>query len=93
MNKLTYTTAIVMALTATGVYAHHPAADMVDPETYAMIDENVADTPHADLVLDDMGPDVSTDSGSADSMEAAAAAADAVADAEEAQTRGAMGRR
>lgn len=36
-------------------FAHHPAADIVDPEIYETIDENVADAPHADLVFDDMG--------------------------------------
>ncbi|MCP4340120.1 MAG: hypothetical protein GY799_14825 [Desulfobulbaceae bacterium] len=34
-------------------YAHHPAADIVDAEIYAIIDELVSDTPHADLVFDD----------------------------------------
>ena len=55
MNKLTYTTALFFAMTTTAAFAHHPAADIVDPEIYSMIDDNVADTPHADLVLDDMG--------------------------------------
>jgi len=55
MNKLTCTTAIFLAMTATSVFAHHPAADIVDADTYEMIDANVADTPHADMVLDDMG--------------------------------------
>ncbi|MEJ2454708.1 MAG: hypothetical protein P8103_11210 [Candidatus Thiodiazotropha sp.] len=36
-------------------WAHHPAADIVDPDIYAMIDSLVADTPHADLVFTDMG--------------------------------------
>ena len=36
-------------------WSHHPAADIVDPEIYAMIDSLVADTPHADLVFTDMG--------------------------------------
>ncbi len=55
MNKLTFTTAIIFTLTTAGAYAHHPAAEVVDAEIYSMIDENVADTPHADMVLDDMG--------------------------------------
>lgn len=42
-------------MASTSAFAHHPAADIVDPEIYAMIDENVADTPHADLTFDDMG--------------------------------------
>lgn len=54
MNKLLLTTAIIMALGGTTALAHHPAADIVDPDIYAMIDENVADTPHADLTFDDM---------------------------------------
>lgn len=33
-------------------YAHHPAADIVDAELYAIIDELVS-APHADLVFDD----------------------------------------
>lgn len=93
MKKLVITTAIAMAFGSTAAFAHHPAADIVDPEIYAMIDENVADTPHADLTFDDMGSAVET-TGAASGMgaqEAASAAADAVADVEEAQARGAMG--
>ncbi len=58
MKNTLLTTAIAMALATTGAYAHHPAADRVDPEIYEMIDANVADTPHADLVFDDMGRDM-----------------------------------
>lgn len=36
-------------------YAHHPAADVVDADIYATIDEMVSDTPHADLFTDEMG--------------------------------------
>jgi hypothetical protein len=35
--------------------AHHPAADIVDPDIYLMIDENVSGTPHADLDFSSMG--------------------------------------
>lgn len=50
--------AAIASLFATGsAFAHHPAADIVDPETFEMIDENVADTPHADMTADDMGSD------------------------------------
>ena len=55
MKKLTYTTAILMAMTASGAFAHHPAADVVDPEVYERIEENVADSPHIDRVMDEMG--------------------------------------
>jgi hypothetical protein len=71
MNKLTSTTAIFLAMTATSVFAHHPAADMVDAETYEMIDANVADTPHADMVLGDMGSAMGSAVGSS-SMDQAA---------------------
>ncbi|MFT5698420.1 MAG: hypothetical protein ACI8ZB_001275 [Desulforhopalus sp.] len=43
------------------VYAHHPTEDILDAEIYAVIDEMVSDTPHADLVFDDdMGGDDTT---------------------------------
>jgi len=47
--------AIASLFASASAFAHHPAADMVDPETFEMIDENVADTPHADGTTDDMG--------------------------------------
>ena len=52
-----------LALCTNFAYAHHPAVDMVDAEIYIMISENVADTPHAELVFDETmgdGNDVST---------------------------------
>ena len=57
MKTKLLTTTIVMAFASTGAFAHHPAADIVPPEIYEMIDENVSDTPHADMVFDDMGRD------------------------------------
>lgn len=39
---------------STAVFAHHPAADIVDEDIYEMIDSMVADTPHADLTFDQM---------------------------------------
>ena len=56
MKKLLLTTAIIMAMGTTAAFAHHPAADIVDPEIYAMIDENVSDV-HAAMTFDDMGGD------------------------------------
>ena len=55
MNKLFQLIAIALLLGSTNLYAHHPAADMVDEEIYEMIDSMVADTPHATLTFDDMG--------------------------------------
>ena len=63
MNKLLLSTAIIMAMGSTAAFAHHPAADIVDPEIYEMIDENVSDI-HAAMTFDDMGGDT-TDVGSA----------------------------
>ena len=64
MKKIVTTFALCLALAAVPALAHHPAEDIVDPEIYAMIDEMVADTPHADLVFDDvMGTtEITTDS-------------------------------
>ena len=52
MKTLTYTTALFMAMAATSVFAHHPAADMVSEETYDMITENLGDSPHLEMDLD-----------------------------------------
>jgi len=55
MKKLTYTTAIFMAMVATSVFAHHPSADMVSAETYEMITENLDGSPHLDMDMYEMG--------------------------------------
>ncbi|MGB5276218.1 MAG: hypothetical protein WBO73_04530 [Gammaproteobacteria bacterium] len=88
MKILTYTTAILMTMTATGAFAHHPAAEVVDAETYEIIEANVAESPHDDMVMDEMGSSMEQASGDAmgDAMQTAAAgvdtdaAADAAAD-------------
>ena len=57
MNKLTFSTALVMALSTTAAFAHHPLAenDNIDTETYDMVTDNLldADSPHLDM--DTMG--------------------------------------
>jgi hypothetical protein len=58
MKKSVLISTLICAVSSASAFAHHPAADIVDPEIYAMIDENVADTPHADLTFDDMGSSV-----------------------------------
>ena len=68
MKKIVTTLALCLAMAASPVFAHHPAEDIVDTEIYAMIDEMVADTPHADLVFDEMGM---TTTITADSVSAA----------------------
>jgi hypothetical protein len=52
--------ASLVVLIATPLWAHHPAEDILDDEIYAMIDDNVADTPHATLTFDDMGNTIIT---------------------------------
>lgn len=63
MKKIILASAIIVTFGSSSVFAHHPAADIVDPDIYAMIDENVADTPHADLDLTDMGSDSAAGAG------------------------------
>ena len=53
-NKIRLTT-VAMLLASGNLYAHHPAADIVDEEIYEMIDLMVEDTPHATLTFDEMG--------------------------------------
>lgn len=47
--------ASLLALASVSAFAHHPAEDIVDELIYLMIDENVSDTPHADLDFTSMG--------------------------------------
>ena len=55
MKKLTYTTAIVIAMAATSVFAHHPSVDM-NPN-YERVDDQLeaVDSPHLTMDLDAMG--------------------------------------
>jgi hypothetical protein len=55
MKKAILAGIAMLALTAMPVFAHHAAEGIVDEEIYEMIDTMVADTPHADLIFDDMG--------------------------------------
>ena len=48
-------TFVLLTIIAVPVIAHHPAQGIVDEEIYVMIDEMVADTPHAEMVFDSMG--------------------------------------
>jgi len=55
MKRLLQIATLATAVTTFSALAHHPAADIVDEEIYALIDSMVADTPHADLTFADMG--------------------------------------
>jgi len=48
------TVSLVLTVAAVAV-AHHAAAGIVDEEIYQMIDDLVADTPHGEFTLDDLG--------------------------------------
>lgn len=54
MKNVLHAALLTALLASSSAFAHHPAADIVDEDIYAMIDENVADTPHADPDLDDL---------------------------------------
>ena len=56
MKKLVALVAVSLVLTVAAVaVAHHAAAGIVDEDIYAMIDALVADTPHGEMTLDDLG--------------------------------------
>ena len=55
MKILAIIAALSLALSALPAIAHHAAEDILDEEVFAMIDDLVADTPHAEMTLDDLG--------------------------------------
>jgi len=56
MKRLARASVLAAVLAASfSAHAHHPTIDIVADWIYAMIDANVADTPHADLELSSMG--------------------------------------
>ena len=54
MKKIFQAAVVALAVTAVPAFAHHAAADIVDEDVYEMIDSLVADTPHADMTLEDL---------------------------------------
>jgi hypothetical protein len=68
MKKIVTLGSLVMLLGSTNLYAHHPAADIVDEEIYEQIDSMVADTPHATLTFDEMGAGMTETSITTDSL-------------------------
>ncbi len=56
MKRLVTLVAVSFLVTVAAVaVAHHAASGIVDEDIYAMIDELVADTPHGEMTLDDLG--------------------------------------
>lgn len=64
MKKILPIIFILMTVGILAAHAHHPAADVVDSEIYAIIDAMVSETPHADLTFDSMVFDDDTGTGS-----------------------------
>ena len=54
MRNILLTIAACLALITSPVFAHHAAEGIVDEEVYEMIDTMIADTPHAEMTIDDI---------------------------------------
>ena len=67
MNKLTFTSAVFVAMAATSVWAHHPSEAM--SPNFETVDAQLADTPHATMDIYEMGSTTAT--GSSDVATAA----------------------
>ncbi|MFA5240959.1 MAG: hypothetical protein WC029_00770 [Sulfuricella sp.] len=57
MKKALQVAVLASLLTSFSAFAHHPAEDIVDADTWEMIDQNLVDvdSPHLDLDFTDMG--------------------------------------
>lgn len=53
MKKLSILVVIFLVMVSVNSFAHHPAADIIDPEIYEQIDEMLSQTPHV-TIIDDM---------------------------------------
>ena len=60
MKKLIRACAASLVLTSSAAFAHHAAQGIVDDEVYEMIDSLIANTPHADMTIDDLVSGMST---------------------------------
>lgn len=51
MKKIIQAAVVASAFSSFAAFAHHPAETIIDPDTWAMIDQNMedADSPHLDL--------------------------------------------
>ena len=68
MKKIFQLGALALLPGSTNLYANHPAADIVDGETYTMMDSFVADTPDAIHDFDEMGAGMTKTSITTDSL-------------------------
>ena len=69
MKKTLFFTTLLL-FNSTLAMAHHPAADIVDEDIYENIDSMVADTPHADMIFDEMGGGMTETSITFDTLDA-----------------------
>ena len=60
MKKIIAAMAASLAVASFSCPAHHAAEGMLDDEVYEMIDSLLVDTPHADMVLEDLGTGMTT---------------------------------
>ncbi len=60
MNKIIAAIAFSTVIASTAAFSHHAAEGIIDEDVYAMIDSLIADTPHADMTIDDIGTGMST---------------------------------
>lgn len=62
MQKLLLSAVVSLSVMSIPAFAHHPAADNVDADTWEMIDTNLeeADSPHLDMEFDDMDSGVTS---------------------------------
>ncbi len=54
MKKLLQAMLFSAVITAAPAFAHHAAEGVVDEEVYAMIDDLLADSAHAEMTIDDL---------------------------------------
>jgi hypothetical protein len=54
MKKFLFTATICLVLASTPVFAHHPTEEIVSEDIFEMIDTAVSETPHADMLFDEM---------------------------------------
>lgn len=52
VKKIVYAVAASLAIASSVAFSHHMAEDIVDSDVYDLIDDLVADTPHADMTIE-----------------------------------------
>jgi len=68
MRKIFQISALALLPASTNLYAHTPAVDTVDEDSYTMTDKFAADIPHAKPAFNEMGDAVTETSITIDSL-------------------------